>query len=205
MAITSTKTIAGFPDAASTGVPAGTTLTKSGGLTITTAGAVIDGLDINGPVYINAPNVTIKNCRITSDDWTAVWIKPGLTGTVVQDCDITNVGPGTSGANGIVGSGTFLRNDISHVDNGFNVNGSSVIKDNYIHDMQASGTPHYDGIEINGGVSHIDIQHNTIINENGQTSAVMINQQRLWANFRRSSGWQLSRGWRLYSVLRWQL
>ncbi|MGO4705345.1 hypothetical protein AB4072_06150 [Microvirga sp. 2MCAF38] len=182
MAVTPTKTLQGFPDAKSTGVPDGVKLTpQSGDLTITTPGAVIDARDIKGTVWILAPNVTIQNSRITATDWTAVWIKPGVTGTVIKDSEIQNIGSSKDGANGIVGEGTFLRNDISHVENGFNIFGPSVIQDNYIHDMYAPnvrigtvwGGPHYDGVEINGG-HDIFIKHNTIINDNNQTSAVMI-------------------------------
>ncbi|WP_157961408.1 calcium-binding protein [Microvirga flavescens] len=182
MALSKTQTLAGFPDANSTGVPSGVTLTPStGDLTITTPGTVIDARDIKGTVWILAPNVTIQNSRITATDWTGVWIKPGVTGTVIKDSEIQNIGSSVDGANGIVGSGTFLRNDISHIENGFNINGPSVIQDNYIHDMYAPnvrigtvwGGPHYDGIEINGG-RDIYVKHNTVINDNGQTSAVMI-------------------------------
>jgi hypothetical protein len=176
-------TIAGFPDATTTGLPAGVTLTASGDVNVTQAGTVIDALDVKGTIWVMAPNVTIQNCRITSTDWTGIWIKPGITGTVVQDNEILNVGSSPDGANGIFGSGTFLRNDIHDVENGINVTGPSLIQDNYIHHMYAPnvragtvwGGPHYDGIEINGGISGVDILHNTIINENGQTSAVMIN------------------------------
>ncbi len=179
MAITPTKTLTGFPDAKSTGLPDGVTLSASGDVTITKAGTVIDALDVKGTIWVMAPNVTIQNSRITSTDWTSIWVKPGMTGTVVKDCEIQNVGSSPDGANGIFGSGTFLRNDIHDVENGINVTGSSLIQDNYIHDMNApdvrGGDPHYDGIEINGGISGVDIRHNTIINENGQTAAVMIN------------------------------
>ena len=166
-----------------TGVPNGVTLTASGDDYVTTAGAVINALDVKGTIWVMAPNVTIQNCKITSTDWTSIWIKPGITGTTVKDCEISNVGSSPDGANGIVGAGTFLRNDIHDVENGFNISGPSTIQDNYVHDMYAPnvrigtqwGGPHYDGIEINGGVSNVTIKHNTIINENGQTSAVMIN------------------------------
>ncbi|WP_448631446.1 DUF4082 domain-containing protein [Cellulomonas soli] len=52
------------PGPTTTGVPAGTTLKASGGFTVTTANTVIDGMDISGAVYINAPGVVIKNSRI---------------------------------------------------------------------------------------------------------------------------------------------
>jgi hypothetical protein len=47
-----------------------------------------------------------------------------------------------------------------------------------VHDLRASGSPHYDGIQIDGGVSNVVIEHNTIINSYNQTSAVMIDN---WA------------------------
>jgi len=57
----------GYPDPAygNVGVPAGTTLTPSGSVTVNTAGTVLNGLDIQGGVTINANNVTIQNSRIT--------------------------------------------------------------------------------------------------------------------------------------------
>ena len=175
--------IAGFPDANSTGLPDGVILTASGDVTVTKAGTVIDALDVKGTISVLADNVTIQNSRITSSDWTGIWIKDGITGTVVKDCEILNVGSSPDGANGIVGSGTFLRNDIHDVENGIIVTGASLVQDNYIHAMNAPdvrlgtslGGPHYDGIEIDGGVSDVVIRHNTVINENSYVSAVMIN------------------------------
>jgi hypothetical protein len=52
--------------------------------------------------------------------------------------------------------------------------GPTLIQGNYIHDLKASGAPHYDGIQIDGGLTNITITHNTVINSNIQTSAVMI-------------------------------
>jgi hypothetical protein len=175
--------IAGFPDANSTGLPHGVILTASGDVTVTQPGTVINALDVKGTIWVMADNVTIQNSRITSTDWTGIWIKQGITGTVVKDSEILNVGSSQDGANGIVGSGTFLRNDIHNVENGIIATGSSLIQDNYIHDMNAPnvrlgtslGGPHYDGIEIDGGVSDVVIRHNTVINENSWVSAVMIN------------------------------
>jgi hypothetical protein len=46
------------------GVPAGTTLTSSGSLNVTTPGTVIDGMDVTGTIEVDADNVTIKNTRV---------------------------------------------------------------------------------------------------------------------------------------------
>jgi len=55
-----------YPTPACTGVPAGTTFSKTinGDYTITTQGTVIDGWHITGDVEVNAANVTIKNSQI---------------------------------------------------------------------------------------------------------------------------------------------
>ncbi|MDB5562112.1 MAG: hypothetical protein JWN11_1530 [Hyphomicrobiales bacterium] len=162
-------------NASSTGVPAGVTLLPSGGLQINTAGVTIKGLNISGPVYINADNVTLQDCKVTSNNYAVVSVKAGVSGAVVQDCEINGVGTGNDGSNGISGQGSFLRNNIYNVENGINLNGAnSVVQDNYIHDLKASGSPHYDGIQVDGGVSNASITHNTVINDYGQTSAVMI-------------------------------
>ena len=95
MATTTPST--GWPDSTNTGVPAGTTLTPSGDLVITQAGAVISGLDIHGTVYINADNVTIKNCKITSPSFYIVQTADSNSGTVIQDCEINGVGTGNDG------------------------------------------------------------------------------------------------------------
>ena len=165
----------GWPSAANTGVPAGVTLTPSGNLVVNTPGAVISGLDIRGTVYINAPNVTLVNCNITSSEFYVVRISQGVTGAVVQNCTINGVGSGNDGSSGIAGQGTFIANNIYNVENGITLQGdNSVIRDNYIHDLKASGSPHYDGIQIDGGISDTTITHNTVINDHGQTAALMI-------------------------------
>jgi hypothetical protein len=158
-------------------VPAGVTLTKSGDVIVTQDGAVISGLDIRGTVYIKASNVTLMNCKITSNDYAVVNIASNATGVVVKDCTIDGTGSTFDGAGnqGIMGNGTFLRNNISNVENGITIqDNNTVIEGNYIHDLQAAGAPHYDGIQIDGGISNVKISQNTIINDHGSAGAIMI-------------------------------
>jgi Ca2+-binding RTX toxin-like protein len=172
-------TLGSWPDSTNTGVPAGTTLTRyDGTLIINTPGAVISGLDIHGSVVINAPNVTLMNCKITcspSETVAVVYVSAAATGATIQDCDLN--GSGAPGVKGILGYGTFLRNDISNSEDGIfidNGNGS-LIQDNYIHGLQSNWSgPHYDGIQIEGGISNVVISHNTVINSHDETSAIMI-------------------------------
>lgn len=163
-----------FPSAATTGVPVGTVLTNSGGITTTAAGQVIDAKNITGQVSINHNNCTLKRSKVSVSTYFLVNIKAGVIGTIVEDCEINGFGT-TAGSNGINGQGTFLRNNIYGVENGINLAGNNiVVQDNYIHDLQAPGAPHYDGIQCDGAISNILISHNTILNTQGQVSAVMI-------------------------------
>jgi hypothetical protein len=55
----------GFPTETSAGLPAGWTPTKTvDGLTVTTAGAVVEDLRINGSLVINAPNVMVRRVDV---------------------------------------------------------------------------------------------------------------------------------------------
>ena len=185
MATSTTNT--GWPDATNTGVPAGValqelsaanlpagvTMDSAGNLTVTQAGTVLSGLNIHGAVYIDAPNVTLSGCTITSTNFYIVNVASNATGAVVENCTINGTGMNNDGSYGIFGSGTFTGNNIYNVENGIGTSGPATIQNNYIHDLLASGSPHYDGIEIDGG-SNVTISHNTIINSHDQTSAIMI-------------------------------
>ncbi len=161
-----------FPDATATGVPAKVVLRPSKSLVIKTRGAIIDGLDISGSVTIEANDVVLQNCKVTGTDYAVVLIRPGISGTVIKDCEISNQG---AGGQGIAGQGTFLRNNIHDCADGIDVRGNNtVIRDNFIHRMRGTADSHYDGIQADGGFSNLTIEHNTIINDQNQTSAVMI-------------------------------
>lgn len=167
-----------WPDATNTGVAPGVTLAPHfGNLTVTSPGAHINGLDVHGTVTISAPGVTLENCRITAQhswDWYGV-----LTGddSVIRGCTIDG-GNVNAGQNGINGGGQFFGNDIFNTENGIAPGSNTLIEGNYIHDLNAPGAPHYDGIQLDGGQSNVIIRHNTVMNSWAQTSAVMINN---WA------------------------
>lgn len=164
--------LTGFPNATNTGVPPEVTLKDAEGFVVRDSGAVIEGLNIRGGVVIDAPNVTLRNCRITYDGFYVVLIKGGIKGTVIQNCEIDNLG---SGGQCIAGQGSFLRNNLRNCADGIAVGGDdTLIEGNYIHDMRGTPDSHFDGIQADGNLSHLTIRNNTIINENIQTSAIMV-------------------------------
>jgi hypothetical protein len=165
-----------WPDSTNTGVPAGTTLTPSGGMTISTAGTTVSGKDISGTVTISASNVTLRNCKVRSGSYWVIQITGG-TGVVVDHCTID--GMGTGGQQGSVGinggdGATFTANNIFNVEDGIHPRSGCTMRDNYIHDLAAPGSPHYDGIQIDNNISNVTVTHNSVINGHNQTSAVMI-------------------------------
>ena len=125
----------GMPDATTAGVPSGTTLTAyTGPMTITQAGTVIEGKIIDGTLTIDAANVTIKNCIIKNYGWWGI-DGEGAANLTVLNCDFTaSTSKDTNAA--ILGSGTFIGNDISQSENGIVLQGgASVVRDSYIHDL----------------------------------------------------------------------
>ncbi|MGY2935008.1 hypothetical protein ACVWZ6_004610 [Bradyrhizobium sp. GM6.1] len=174
-----TESAISFPDDTNTGVVDKARLKASGPIITSEDEQIIRELDISGTVQINHNAVRIENCRITAAAFSVVTVADGVTGAVVQNCEINGVGSGNDGSCGISGHGTFTGNNIYNVENGFSLAGNAtIIENNYIHDLKASGAPHYDGIQIDGNVSEVTITHNTIINNHNQTSAVMIDN---WA------------------------
>jgi large repetitive protein len=168
-----------WPDAGNTGTSKGIVLTSvRGDVTITKAGTIYEGKDVKGTIWVRADNVTIQNCRVTSNADYGIECSE-RKGVVIQDCTIIGSdGNGNNnqvgGADGINGGGQFLRNNISGFENGITlieVGGQVVTaQDNYIHDLGGNPDAHVDGIQTAG--SNMLIKHNAILS--WDTSCVFI-------------------------------
>jgi hypothetical protein len=167
-------------------VPAGTALTvHNGDLTITTAGTVIDSMDIRGYLRIKAPNVTVRNSIVRG--------RPGLsssmsliqadsTGTVITDSELVAANP-TPYIDGIVGHGFTLRRvNIHGVVDTVKINGNDILIDSsWLHDTlyflsdpaQNGGPSHDDNIQIQQG-SNITVRNSTL--SGTHNAAMMITQ-----------------------------
>lgn len=165
-----------FPSGSTTGVPAGLALQKSGSITVNTAGAILEALDISGTVTINASNVVLRNSRVTGSDFAIVRVRSDVTSVRIENTEINGRGlNGTANSMGVYGPAAVLRSNIYGVENGVAPFSGSTVQDNYIHGLGAPGSPHYDGIQIDGGVSNVVVSHNTVdVSDHDQTSAVMI-------------------------------
>ncbi len=191
----------GQPNAANTGVPDGTALTQFfGNLTITTAGTVINAMDVHGFIDVRASNVTIKNSIVRGADpggQNLALISAYGSHTNLVITDTTLVGAVSSYLlDGIKGSNfTATRMDISNVVDTVQILGSnSTVQSSWLHDnlhlpdpRQPDGVTHDDNIQVEGG-NNILIQHNSL--EESDNAAVMVTQNvALTSNLRINDNW----------------
>ncbi len=123
-------------------------------------GQVFDGVLLTGRLYVDHPNVVIRNSLLVGDIYYAVYSTDGGTGLTIEDCDITG---GVLIADGFTGRRNHLyaaeggtRNDgwifsASHV----------LLEDNLIDGLVGSTGAHLDGIQVMGG-DDVVIRHNWI-------------------------------------------
>lgn len=149
-----------FPDATTTGVPSGTSLTSSGSITVTTPGAVIDRKNITGNVNVKANNVTVKRSRLTSGGIYQVRIYSGFTGTVVEDSELVGTANGCS-ANVYGSNYTLRRVNAYGCADGLKIGSNVTIEDSYIHDQRRFTGSHPDAGQSVGG-SNVIIRRNRI-------------------------------------------
>ena len=78
------------PERGSVGLPPSLHLCAGGPLTITTAGAVIDGMDLRGGIVVDAPDVVVRRSRITGDGTSPYGIVTNPGGSVrIEDTTLT--------------------------------------------------------------------------------------------------------------------
>lgn len=157
----------GFPDAASTGVPAGTVLTPSGTLKVSTPGSTVSGLDITGSLRITASNVTVRDVRVSCPVGCVanflLQVKSGLSGIVIEDSEFAG---SLAVHTGIGGGGSFTasRVDVHDVNDGVHLASGAVLADSFVHDLAPTPVVHADTVQLPGTASsHITIRHNTLL------------------------------------------
>jgi hypothetical protein len=191
------------PGSANTGVPTGTHLTvHNGNMTMTTAGATYDSLDVHGFVTIKAANVTIKRSIIRGGVATSG--NPGLvtassttaTNFRLEDSELVPAHPSVA-IDGMRGFNyTLLRVDIHGTVDGAKVIGNNVnIQNSWIHGTvsyahdpyQSNGPSHNDAIQVLSG-HNVHITGNTIAG--GTNSGLQVTQGNgSVANFSFNSNW----------------
>ncbi|GGD75601.1 DUF4082 domain-containing protein [Microbacterium murale] len=148
-----------FPNAATTGVPAGTALSPyTGPCTIQTPNVVIDAKQINCQLRILAQNVKITNSEINGSIWTHP--TDGSGSFTVSDSNI-NVGADSEGTG--IGDANFTaqRVEVTGGNRSINCFSNCTVEGSYVHSQyrDPSGDAHESGIRMG---SNSVIRGNTI-------------------------------------------
>lgn len=162
----------GFPDA-TTGANL-LTLTPSGSVTASTAGQIVQNLDITGQLTIAAPNVTVRNVRVTatssgSGSAAISGTEPGLK---VIDTTVRGKGSGASTVEAAIRDYDGLTVEASNLTlcneciQGWPV----TVRDSYLKVSSIYSGAHAEDIYICSGT--VDVDHSTLLNEQGQTATV---------------------------------
>jgi len=186
---------AGFPAAATTGVPAGTTLktvpgtvssgpgwawNSSGGyLEVSGNGATLTGLRVNGNIDVSADNVTLNNIKLIAGGDGSMGVSLRHTSNVTIEHS-TIAGLDTTSNRLMVGIKDIYGDATGTVVAGDNISKTSTavqiyagtIENNYIHNPGMTTGDHVNGITTNGDDQPLLIQHNTILNHYAQTDAI---------------------------------
>jgi hypothetical protein len=187
----------GYPDATTTGVPAGTTLKtvptqvssgpgwsyNSGGwVQVTGNGANLTGLYIPYNVNVAASNVTLNDDEITSSGSTSYGVTlRHIANVTVENSTISGLNASSGrlmvGVKDIYGDSTglqVLNNNISYSSTGVQVE-QGMVQGNYIHDMGYLPGDHINGVTSNGGQTGLlTVSGNTILCNHNQTDAVSL-------------------------------
>ena len=167
---------AGPPSGATTGVPAGVKLsTHTGDLHVTAAGTTVSGLLITGTLFVEAPNVTVRNTRMVpaTDAYFAVRQLAGATNLQIEDSELAGDGRHRVeyGLRQEAAGLTLLRVDIHHADTGLVVGRDARVTDSFVHDLTGANPK---GIFSTGGTPNLTIQHNTVVNPTGAGSCLVL-------------------------------
>jgi hypothetical protein len=161
-----------WPDAATTGVPAGTTLTPAGDLVVIVPGETVDARDVRGCVVVDADRVTIRRSRIRCGSFYGIRIMPGRVRTVVEDTEIDGLGNPQG-----VGLGfddyVARRLNVHNIGDGLRLGTNVTIEDSWVHGLVHGKGSHNDGLQSDGGGRYV-IRHNRVENRYGQTSAILL-------------------------------
>jgi hypothetical protein len=151
--------LAGWPSAGNTGVPQGVALKASGGLVITQAGAVINGLDVNGCVDVKAANVVITNTRISCKrGGVAVRLYAGAS-LRMSNSEINGLGSTDSGIG--YDNYTLVAVNIHDCVDGLTLGSNDVVASSYVHDLARGAGTHNDAIQTVGGSNSV-VRDNTL-------------------------------------------
>ena len=158
-------------------MPVGTRLTASGDFTVSTAGAVVNALEVSGTITVSARNVTIENTEISSAGQFGIVVLPGVAGTVIKNVTLHGTGmtSSTELSFGIYNEGDFNAVSADRIDfyNGERIlDGPGTLTNSFCLDNVNIPGAHYECTYAGSG--QVTLDHNTLLDAHDQTAAVFL-------------------------------
>jgi hypothetical protein len=165
----------GYPDATNSGVPAGTKLTaQTGEMSVTKAGTTVKGLAVTGAIAIDASNTTLEDDEVIASAGSGnrgIYIAPGVTGTVLNHVTCHGAGKGVQYC--IFNKSSSTKIEHSYLYNcGECLNGSGTVTDSFFDVTAVISGEHYEDIYYGGGEGPLIVNHDTMLNPQGQTATI---------------------------------
>jgi outer membrane biosynthesis protein TonB len=165
----------GYPDATNTGVPAGTKLTaQTGATSVTKAGTTIKDLAVTGEILVEANNTTLEDDEVAAGAGSGnrgIYIAPGVTGTVIDHVTCHGSGKGTQYC--IFNKDSSTKIEASYLYNcGECLNGPGTITNSFFDVTAVISGEHYEDIYYGGGEGPLIVNHDTMLNPQGQTATI---------------------------------
>lgn len=156
-------------------------------MSITQAGAVVENVDVSRYIDITASNVTVRNVRVRGNGGPSygIYIKPGVTGTRLENIEIGGGDNGTTKTgvdvgvllpanSGGAGSNKAFRVWVHHTLDGFRLDGNGLISCSRVSSLDMAPGAHGDGVQSTGW-SGSAIEDSYI--EGGSNAPIFFNQE----------------------------
>lgn len=156
-------------------------------MSITQAGAVVENVDVSRYIDITASNVTVRNVRVRGNGGPSygIYIKPGVTGTRLENIEIGGGDNGTTKTgvdvgvllpanSGGAGSNKAVRVWVHHTLDGFRLDGNGLISCSRVSSLDMAPGAHGDGVQSTGW-SGSAIEDSYI--EGGSNAPIFFNQE----------------------------
>ncbi|HEY0279735.1 MAG TPA: hypothetical protein VGC32_15850, partial [Solirubrobacterales bacterium] len=176
--------LCGYPDPTNTGVPAGTTLSPSGSITVTQAGTVISGKEVTGTINVVAGNVTIENTKVNQNTTCgprttcgnfAIRIDEAASNVTIRNVETSSVA-GDTCEHDIRNTGGTVTIEGSYLhacDSNLYAEGPTTMKNSYGIAKIAMSEDHIENVYFNE--TTFNAIHDTLLNPVEQTAVIFGN------------------------------
>lgn len=166
------------PGPDNTGVRDESKLRRSGTISTSRDGQVIENVEVTGTIKVTHSNVTIRNVRVRGTGRYGIYVPSSrdrnVRNLVIEDTQIVGISGERSAGLVHYGQWTARRVDVSGYADGVKMRSNQVLESSWVHDLHKSAGSHNDGIQSIGGRNSV-IRNNTIEGPwQSQTSAILL-------------------------------